>query len=90
MKQQQLHVQNLKLCNNEIKALHNDSIPILPNLNHVDLRNNLISSLDNMEGLKIINITELLLDGNPICEEYDEISYLKEMRQAFPKLEKLV
>lgn len=37
-----------------------------------------------------MQITELFLDGNPICDLYDEYTYVQAVKEVCPKIEKLV
>lgn len=55
----------------------------------IDLRNNNIKDIAEIDNMKHLHITELWLDGNPICDNYNEITYGKEIREHMEKLEKL-
>lgn len=50
-----------------------------------------IETIDNLAPLKIFEITELILDKNPICDSYDNIfTYVKNIEQYCPKISVLV
>jgi Leucine-rich repeat (LRR) protein len=80
----------LVLSNNEIRSL----VPIEAlwgvNITSLDLRNNLIMSLTELEPLTQLKITELWLEGNPLCDNYDEHTYIQRIKEYCPKIEKLV
>lgn len=80
----------LVLSNNEIRSL----VPIEAlwgiNLTSLDLRNNLVMSLTELEPLSQLKITELWLEGNPLCDNYDEHTYISRVKEYCPKLERLV
>ncbi|KAH0810681.1 hypothetical protein GEV33_012114 [Tenebrio molitor] len=79
----------LVLSNNEIRSL----VPIEAlwgvNITSLDLRNNLIMSLTELEPLTQLKITELWLEGNPLCDNYDEHTYIQRIKEYCPKIEKL-
>lgn len=53
----------------------------------------LVSQIRDLAELKYLdhfNITELWLEGNPLCELYDEYSYVQQVIEHCPKMEKLV
>ncbi|XP_044254950.1 nuclear RNA export factor 2-like isoform X2 [Tribolium madens] len=79
----------IKLCNNEIKSL--EALRVLPaqSINALDLRNNLITNLTELKHLSIFDITELWLEGNPLCDLYDEYNYVEQIIKYCPKIEKL-
>jgi Leucine-rich repeat (LRR) protein len=85
-----LKPKSIKLCNNDIKTL--DALKILPahSIVSLDLRHNLIRDLAELKYLDHFNITELWLEGNPLCELYDEYSYVQQVIEHCPKMEKLV
>ena len=39
--------------------------------------------------LKMMEITELILDENPLCQIFDERNYMKNIQDALPSVEKL-
>jgi nuclear RNA export factor len=84
-----LKPKSIKLCNNDIKTL--DALKILPahSIVSLDLRHNLIRDLAELKYLDHFNITELWLEGNPLCELYDEYSYVQQVIEHCPKMEKL-
>ncbi|XP_044254470.1 nuclear RNA export factor 1-like [Tribolium madens] len=77
------------LSNNEIRSL----VPIEAlwgiNVTSLDLRNNLIMSLTELEPLTQLKITELWLEGNPLCDNYDEHTYIQRVKEYCPKIERL-
>ncbi|XP_022902675.1 nuclear RNA export factor 1-like isoform X2 [Onthophagus taurus] len=83
------HPKSIKLSNNEIEILKPlEALFGLKSLTSLDLRNNRIKEID-ASYFKDLNITELWLDGNPICDDYDEYSYPRAIREMIPTLEKL-
>lgn len=85
-----LSFQRLKLSNNELRVL--SPLEILctsKTLTSLDLRNNLIDSMISLAVLKNMHITELWLDGNPVCKNYDELRYIQAVKEVCPHLEKL-
>lgn len=46
--------------------------------------------MKDLEPIKHIEVKELYLDGNPLCANYDELSYVHCIREINPKIEKLV
>lgn len=47
-------------------------------------------SLTELEPLTQLKITELWLEGNPLCDNYDEHTYIQRIKEYCPKIEKLV
>lgn len=85
-----LQIQTLKLSNNEIRSLGPlEVIWSCKTLTSLDLRNNFITSMTALVPLKNMKITELWLDGNPVCNDYDEINYIQAVKEICPKIEKL-
>lgn len=86
-KKQNGNISKIIAQNNRIKSLVGlQSLHILSKLEVLDLRNNLISSLDGIN--QTSSITELLLDGNPICEQFQSPhAYVSEVCKHFPHLE---
>ena len=62
------------------------SLSLLPNLKFMDIRNNNIRTLNGIR--KTNKITEILLDGNPICEDYSDSpsEYVSYVRKFFMDL----
>lgn len=57
----------------------------------LDLNNNLIENLKDFENIIKIPITELNLDGNPLCKNFKTAGeYVRQVRKIFPELTKLV
>ncbi|CAD7081855.1 unnamed protein product [Hermetia illucens] len=56
----------------------------------LDLNNNLIENLKDFENIIKIPITELNLDGNPLCKNFKTAGdYVRQVRKIFPELTKL-
>lgn len=49
-----------------------------------------IEDITELKSLSNLPITELYLDGNPLCDKYDEMSYVQIVKDVCPKIEKLV
>lgn len=82
--------QSLKLSNNEIRVLSPlEALWGYKNLTSLDLRNNSIPNMVALSPLKNMKITELWLDGNPVCNHYDEINYIQAIKEVCPTIEKL-
>ncbi|KAK9885789.1 hypothetical protein WA026_013658 [Henosepilachna vigintioctopunctata] len=80
----------INLRNNEIRRVFPlDVLSGATTLEELDLRNNMISNIDEMKNLKLLNLTELWLDGNPLCDDYEELAYINTLRGIFPLLERL-
>ncbi|KAF5294243.1 hypothetical protein FQR65_LT10829 [Abscondita terminalis] len=83
-------IQNLRLTNNDIQLLSPiESIWGMKSLTMLDLRNNMIEKISELNILKSMQITELYLDGNPLCDLYDEYTYVQAVKEVCPKIEKL-
>ncbi|KRT79098.1 hypothetical protein AMK59_7798 [Oryctes borbonicus] len=62
----------------------------LPNLKILHLGNNKIKDIIQLDSLMGLNIIELVLDGNPLCDKFkDQSTYISEVRKRFPKVMKL-
>ncbi|KAF5302375.1 hypothetical protein FQA39_LY10414 [Lamprigera yunnana] len=86
----QFPIQTLRLTNNDINLLSPiESIWGMKSLTSLDLRNNLIEKVSELNILKTMKITELFLDGNPVCDLYDEYTYVQVIKEVCPKIEKL-
>ncbi|KAK9703450.1 Nuclear transport factor 2 (NTF2) domain [Popillia japonica] len=80
----------LKLSNNDIESLQSvEALEGVKNPISIDLRNNNIKDIAEIQNLKNLHVSELWLDGNPICDNYTEITYGKAMKEILTKLEKL-
>ena len=49
-----------------------------------------LRDLAELEYLQHFNLTELWLEGNPLCDLYDEYNYVQQVIKYCPKIEKLV
>ncbi|KAG8201017.1 hypothetical protein JTE90_002695 [Oedothorax gibbosus] len=83
----ELHV--LDLSGNKLTSL--DSLSIITyvckELKSLTLRNNKLRSVTNLSSIKGLDIMELVLDGNPLCDDFkDKDSYISAVRDYFPKL----
>lgn len=47
-------------------------------------------NLAELAPLKQLKITDLWLDGNPLCESYDELSYIQRVKEFCPHIERIV
>lgn len=74
---------NLSSC----EGFESNSFMLLPNVVYMDLRNNNIKTLDGFK--KTNEISEILLDGNPICEDYSDCpsEYVHNTRSIFTHLQ---
>ncbi|GJQ65379.1 hypothetical protein Trydic_g7489 [Trypoxylus dichotomus] len=85
-----IQFKSLKLSNNDIESLQSmEALEGFKTPIAVDLRNNNVKDISEIENMKHLQITELWLDGNPICDNYTEITYGKAMKDRLTKLEKL-
>ncbi|XP_058800786.1 nuclear RNA export factor 2-like isoform X2 [Phymastichus coffea] len=82
--------ESLSLKNNELISLPLSSLDAMKFVKHLDLRFNNLLRIQDLEQLKPYNITELWLDGNPLCENYSSPrQYVEAVRAYCPKLIKL-
>ncbi|XP_050508181.1 nuclear RNA export factor 2-like isoform X3 [Diabrotica virgifera virgifera] len=76
-KQLSVPMESYILRKNRIKVL--DPLKILsssPNsVKSIDLSNNLIDDIDSLQHLTELNLTDLFLDGNPLCSKYGPEEY---------------
>ncbi|KAK9885790.1 hypothetical protein WA026_013659 [Henosepilachna vigintioctopunctata] len=85
-----VHPTCIKLNNNEIHSLFPiEALWSSSSVTHLDLRNNKIDDMASLDTLKMLNLTELWLDGNPLCNNIDEYSYVEQIRTVLPKLVRL-
>ncbi|XP_077996506.1 nuclear RNA export factor 1-like isoform X2 [Glandiceps talaboti] len=83
---------SLNLSENRLYNLNNFRELVLkaPNLQKLSLSKNGLKSEWDLDKIKGFKLTELVLDGNPLCDNYkDQRSYVRTVRQRFPKLVKL-
>ncbi|KAI0209380.1 Nuclear RNA export factor 1 [Lamellibrachia satsuma] len=61
-----------------------------PDLVRLDLGNNVIRSQSNLDALEGMNLVELRLAGNPLCDGFnDDAAYVSAVRKRLPKLTRL-
>lgn len=86
-KKQNNNITKIVAQNNGIKSLEGfQHLHMLTKLSTLDLRNNLISSLDGIS--QTSSVTELMLDGNPLCGLFDTThAYVSDVCKKFPNLE---
>ncbi|KAL3284584.1 hypothetical protein HHI36_018741 [Cryptolaemus montrouzieri] len=85
-----MHPIGIKLTNNEIQSLFPmEALWSCTSLTNIDLRNNKIDNIQLLDTLKMTNLVELWLDGNPLCDKLDEYSYITQVKQILPKIERL-
>lgn len=86
----QFQIQSLRLTNNDIHMLSPiESIWGMKSLMSLDLRYNRIENISELNILKTMQITDLYLEGNPLCDLYDEYTYVQAVKEVCPKIEKL-
>ncbi|XP_011501522.1 PREDICTED: nuclear RNA export factor 1-like [Ceratosolen solmsi marchali] len=64
----------LSLQNNELSQLTVLESTNIKSIKYLDLRHNNILQIDELQPLKTLSITELWIDGNPLCENYSSAS----------------
>ncbi|XP_044730983.1 nuclear RNA export factor 1-like [Chrysoperla carnea] len=85
-----LGVKCLRLNNNEIKSIDGlEAAWAHRTITSIDLRNNLIENMVKLFPLKSMNIQELWLDGNPVCQNYAENGYVLAIKEICPNIERL-
>ncbi|XP_051163431.1 nuclear RNA export factor 1-like [Leptopilina boulardi] len=83
-------ITGLSLRENELTNLTPMESVNLNSLNSLDLRNNFFLMIDALAPLKNIPLTELWLDGNPLCENYSNSEkYIEAIKKYCPNLVKL-
>lgn len=85
-----LRPRSLKLSNNELRSIN--AIEVLwscLSLASLDLRNNLLDNMICLSALKNMQVKELWLDGNPLCQTYGEVGYIDAVREVCPTITKL-
>ncbi|GJQ65380.1 hypothetical protein Trydic_g7490 [Trypoxylus dichotomus] len=81
---------HLKLCNNEIESLKPmEALVGINTLISIDLRNNSIPSMAEIIHMQDFHLRELWLDGNPLCDKFDEFTYGRDAKRYLNTLEKL-
>jgi len=83
----------LDLSSNKLLALgHVTALAkATPKLTSLNLRDNQIRTMDELEKVKAwVNLTELVLDGNDLCNHYsNQNTYISAVRKIFPKVTNL-
>ncbi|XP_014230190.1 nuclear RNA export factor 2-like [Trichogramma pretiosum] len=83
-------LENLNLKSNEISSLSALEPAHMKTVKYLDLRHNDLIRIECLEPLKCLNILELWLDGNPLCENYSHPQqYVEAVREYCPNLLKL-
>ncbi|XP_043481942.1 nuclear RNA export factor 1-like [Leptopilina heterotoma] len=83
-------ITGLSLRENELTTLAPMEVANLNSVKSLDLRNNFLLMIEALAPLKNIPLTELWLDGNPLCENYSSPEkYVEAMRKFCPHLVKL-
>lgn len=88
--QQFPNIVKIDMQKNEIKQCVGLAHSALPKLKALDLRWNNIESVDDFSGMTLVHkISELDLDGNPICRAYatKPIEFIKDIKSLFADLE---
>lgn len=82
--------EHLNLQQNELMTLNALENSNLSSLRGIDLRGNYIMRMDDIAALKDLTITELWLDGNPVCENYSSPrQYIESAKRCCPGLTRL-
>ncbi|XP_012280878.1 nuclear RNA export factor 2-like [Orussus abietinus] len=85
-----LPVRELSLRNNGITAIMPYEKFFNYHLTKLDLRHNKIDDVDYLRYFSEFRITELWLDGNPLCTRYNTSEeYIQAIKLVFPHLQKL-
>ncbi|XP_044729790.1 nuclear RNA export factor 1-like [Chrysoperla carnea] len=82
----------LNLCQNRLYVIDHLSnlAKKLPNLKILHIGNNEIRDIRSLDKLKGLQLVDLVLDGNPLCDKFkDQSVYVSEVRKRFPKVIKL-
>ncbi|XP_043290127.1 nuclear RNA export factor 1-like isoform X1 [Venturia canescens] len=83
-------VEHLSLKRNNLTHLHAMENSNLMSLKSLDIRHNNLLVMNPLSSLKNLSIEELLLDGNPLCENYaTEKRYIEAAKLYCPHLKKL-
>ncbi|CAH1116234.1 unnamed protein product [Phaedon cochleariae] len=82
----------LNLYDNKIQVLNylKKANKKMPNLKILHMGNNKVRELSQLDTLQELQIVDLVLDGNPLCNKFrDQEQYISEVRKRFPKCMKL-
>ncbi|XP_034933877.1 nuclear RNA export factor 2-like [Chelonus insularis] len=82
--------EHLNLQNNQLSSLTALENSNLSNIKSLDLRNNNLIGMEALTPIRELTITELWLDGNPLCENYSSAKqYTESAKKYCPHLKKL-
>ncbi|KAL7307113.1 hypothetical protein TKK_0000843 [Trichogramma kaykai] len=83
-------IRDLILSDNNLETLVLSEKVFGGNFTRLDLRNNKLGNVNSLRSFSEYKITELWLDGNPLCNNYTKIrDYIGTVKQIFPFLQKL-
>lgn len=82
--------ETLSLKNNELTQLTMIDSSNIRAVKYLDLRHNDLLNIESLEPIKTLNILELWLDGNPLCDNFSSPKqYVEAIREYCPHLHKL-
>ncbi|XP_057319973.1 nuclear RNA export factor 1-like [Microplitis mediator] len=85
-----LQIRELNLRNNRLFGILLYEKLFGFNLTKLDLSHNKISNIDYLRYFSEFKVTELCLDGNPFCEQFNKPEdYIQAVKYVFPNLQKL-
>ncbi|GBL94459.1 Nuclear RNA export factor 1 [Araneus ventricosus] len=82
-------IEILDLADNRLYSLEafSSMVSTCKQLKSIILKNNKLRSVAELNYLKGLEIVDLVLDGNPLCDDFkDKNSYISAVRDRFPKL----
>jgi len=84
-------VTSINLSHNDLSSLRAlEALWMIQTLVKLDLRHNMVKNVKDLEVLRPMQLSELLLDQNPLCQFYsDEYPYISAVRGILPSLLKL-
>ncbi|XP_054551614.1 nuclear RNA export factor 2-like isoform X2 [Talpa occidentalis] len=83
---------SLNLCNNKLYQLDglSDIVQMVPTVKRLNLSRNMLRLTWELSKMKGLNLQELWLDGNPLCDTFpDQSSYVSSVRACIPTLLRL-
>lgn len=81
---------SLVLTSNDIESLKPlEALYEMKTLRLLDLRHNNIKSISELNTLKKLELTELWLNENPLCDNFDEYAYVTTIKELLPTVQKL-
>ncbi|XP_077611982.1 nuclear RNA export factor 2-like [Crocuta crocuta] len=83
---------SLNLSNNKLYGLDglSDIIQMVPTVKILNLSKNELTLVWELNKMKGLNLEELWLEGNPLCDTFpDQSTYISAIRECFPKLLRL-